>query len=128
MPKFRYKAVRHSGEVVVDTLEALSRDGAIEAIRSRELSPISVTADRWFAPRVEWRGRGGAKKRLGTKDLLEFSRELATLLRSSIQLDRALRLIAEMSQDQSRKGFVQSVHAAVRKGTSLADALSLIHI
>src|SRR5215475_880674 len=119
MPKFRYKAVRHSGEVVVDTLEAVSRDGAIEAIRSRDLFPISVTADRWFAPRLEFSRTGAGKKRLGTKDLLEFSRELATLLRSSIQLDRALRLIAEMTADQNRKAFVESLHAAVRKGSSL---------
>ena len=53
MPKFRFKAVKNSGEVVVETLEAATRDGAIEAIRARDLFPISVTADRWFNPRLE---------------------------------------------------------------------------
>jgi general secretion pathway protein F len=124
MPKFRYKAVKNSGEIVVDTLEAASRAAAIETIRAGDLFPISVTADRWFNPRLDWRRSGGRKKPLASKDLLEFTRELATLLRSSIQLDRALRMIAEMTEDPPRKNFVQSLHAAVRKGSSLADAMA----
>ena len=124
MPKFRYKAVKNSGEIVVDTLEAVSRAAAIETIRAGDLFPISVTADRWFNPRLDWRRSGGRKKPLASKDLLEFTRELATLLRSSIQLDRALRMIAEMTEDAARKTFVQSLHAAVRKGSSLADAMA----
>jgi len=124
MPKFRFKAVKNSGEVVVETLEAATRDGAIEAIRARDLFPISVTADRWFNPRLELTLPGQGKKRLSNKDLLEFSRELATLLRSSIQLDRALRLIADMTEDNARKTFVEGLHAAVRKGSSLADAMA----
>jgi len=124
MPKFRYKAVKNSGEIVVDTLEAVSRAAAIETIRAGDLFPISVTADRWFNPRLDWRRSGGRKKPLASKDLLEFTRELATLLRSSIQLDRALRMIAEMTEEASRKNFVQSLHAAVRKGSSLADAMA----
>ena len=83
-----------------------------------------MTADRWFNPRLDWRRSGGRKKPLAAKDLLEFTRELATLLRSSIQLDRALRMIAEMTEEASRKNFVQSLHAAVRKGSSLADAMA----
>jgi general secretion pathway protein F len=124
MPKFRYKAVKDSGEIVVDTLEAVSRAAAIETIRAGDLFPISVTTDRWFNPRLDWRRSGGRKKPLASKDLLEFTRELATLLRSSIQLDRALRMIAEMTEEASRKNFVQSLHAAVRKGSSLADAMA----
>ena len=40
MPKFRYKAVKNSGEIVVDTLEAASRAAAIETIRDGDLFPI----------------------------------------------------------------------------------------
>ncbi len=122
MPRFRYKAVKPSGEVVVDTLEAASRAGAVEAIRAGDLLPISVTAAGWLAPDLRLRGRRAP--RLAARDLLEFSRELATLLHSGIPLDRALRLIAEMTRDRPRRAFVQSLHAAVRKGSSLADAMA----
>jgi type II secretory pathway component PulF len=74
--------------------------------------------DRWFNPDLRWRLSGPRRNCLSTKDLLAFARELATLLRSGIPLDRALRLIADMTEGSSRKEFVQSLHAAVRDRAS----------
>jgi len=122
MPRYRYKAVKPSGEVVVDSLEAATREGAVEAIRGSDLIPVSVTPQGWLAPGLAL-GRG-RRKVLTQKALLEFSRELATLLRAGIALDRALRLILDLSAGEPRRSFVEALHAAVRKGSSLADAIA----
>jgi general secretion pathway protein F len=121
MPRFRYKAVNPAGEAIIATLEASDRDSAVAALRSRNLSPVSVRATSWLEPGAV---RIGAKApQLKPESLLEFTRELATLLRAGVALDAALRLASELGTERTMKAFASAVYQAVRKGASLADAL-----
>lgn len=124
MTRFRFKAVKGSGEPIVDILDAPTRESAIEAIRARELMPISVSSASWI--HGDW-ARGllpNSERRLSQRDILELTRSLATLLRAGIPLDSALRLGAELGPSKASREFLATAHQALRKGASLADALS----
>jgi len=123
MARFRYKAVNPAGEAVVATLIADNRDAAIDAIRASNLSPLSIRPVTWMDLGPALNGSRSNPQRLKAENLLEFTRELATLLRAGIALDSALRMTSELGTGHTMRAFAGAVHQAVRKGASLADAL-----
>src|ERR1044072_7157516 len=123
MPRFKYTAIKSTGEVLVDVISAGSRDLAVEAIRANALSPVSVKSVAWFEL---WSKFGLADRSIRTlrpQDLLEFTRELATLLRAGVVLDAALRLASDLGASAVMKDYAGAVYRAVRKGASLAEAI-----
>jgi len=62
------------------------------------------------------------RKRLNAKQLTLFTRQLATLARVS-PLEESLRTIARQTESDAARGVIESVHAGVLEGRSLADAM-----
>ena len=124
MPRFRYKAVTATGEIVEGALEAASRTAAIDRLRGQGHMPIRAdalaerSATRW------WQKSFRLSRRLNQADVILFTRQLATLLQAGLPLDRALAMIAELESEGPRLAFVNSVLEAVRGGTPLAEALT----
>src|SRR5262245_20309719 len=98
MPLYSYKAVNPAGDVATGTLEAASETEIVDRLRDQGMLPMQVarSADgaaaaapdaraprsagrRWFVPKTVTRDQ-----------LLAITRELATLLRAGLPLDRAL--------------------------------------
>ena len=51
------------------------------------------------------------------------TRELATLLKAGMPIDRALSVLAEIARDGAMRAFLEDVLKSVRSGSTLADAL-----
>ena len=124
MPRFRYKAVTASGEVVEGEMEAVAREELIDRLRSD--GGVPIRADE-IAGRARPAGRrfrlfsGG--KRLRDADLVTLTRELATLMQARLPLDRALATLADVAEEGPREAFMRQVLDRVRSGATLADAL-----
>ena len=103
MAKFRYKAVDSQGKEVMSTVEADSQGAAIEKIRAMKLTPKAigmikedtpdVAATRPAAPAKPKKKGGGEIKMpkfmrggVKTKDLMIFTRQLATLVDAGLPL------------------------------------------
>jgi general secretion pathway protein F len=122
MPRFAYKSVSASGEVAEGVLEAPSRAGLIEELRRQGQMPI----------RAEEIGAGGglrftglrATRGLSAADLAQLTRELATLLKAGLPVDRALAFAADLETKGPRAKFLKSVLEAVKGGATLADAMA----
>ena len=56
---------------------------------------------------------------------MHATRELATLLRAGLTVDRAFSVLAEISDDGAVRAFLDEVLRSVRGGATLADALTL---
>ena len=64
------------------------------------------------------------KPKLGTADLAVITRQLATLLRSGMQLEEALNLIGRQMEKASIRKVMMTVRGSVLEGRSLRDGLN----
>jgi general secretion pathway protein F len=124
VPSFRYKSVGGDGEVVQGRLEASDQGAAVARLHQMGHLPL----------RVEVAGGGGALIEALNRDVLParpvqggelvtLTRKLATLLRAELPLDRALELLSGLTERKASKAMVERLLAALRGGSSLADAL-----
>ena len=131
MPVFRYRAVNPAGEVAVGESEAANEAEIVTRLRDQGLMPMSVAhASGSSAPAA-----GGTHKEQGarrrwfeskvvTRDqLLAITRELATLLRAGLPLDRALEILIGLAPTPAVTGLLQGVRDDVRGGKALSQAL-----
>ena len=120
MGSFRYRAATVSGDLRVGTLDAPSRDGAIERLRRLGLRPIEAveTADAAAKPAVV---RPSAAVRLAVAHALG---ELAVLLGAGLTLDRALGISVENIQRPALKAAFAALHGRIKEGAPLSRAMT----
>lgn len=126
MPVFSYKATDRSGRTIDGAMEAASRQAVVERLHKEDYYPLSVeTAEArpgWkrLAPELPF-------QRVAPKELLAFTRELATLVDAGLPLDRALQVLGELTGNPRLDRIIQDLTRSVRGGSSLAEALARHH-
>jgi len=129
MPIYQYKAVNPAGDVATGELEAANESETVERLRDQGLLPMLVarTADdavRHAAPRARAaRRRWFAPKRVTRDHMLAITRELATLLRAGLPLDRALEILIGLAEAPPVVSLLQAIRDDVRSGRALSQAL-----
>ncbi len=133
MPLYRYKAVSAAGEVAVGELEAASEREIVDRLRDQGMMPMQVAAASArggaaggsapgggaAAPR-----RAGVAPKTGTRDhVMAMTRELATLLKAGLPLDRALELLIGLAPTPVVTALLQQIRDDVRGGKALSQAL-----
>ena len=122
MPWFHYKAVSASGEVLEGELEASDRQAVVEELRRLGHVPIRAEARRGrgvAGRRVRVSGRG----RVSGRQVAFLTQELAILLGAGLPLDRALSMLAGLSDAGPLRRLVERLLERVRGGGSLSQAL-----
>ena len=125
MPLFEYKAVSPSGETVRGTMEAASEGMVIAKLQEGGNIPLSANEA----------GKGGfsldflslKRRGMNTREVGQFTQQLATLLGAGLPLDRSLQVLLELSENDRIKQTVTAVRDQVREGGSLSDALDAQH-
>ena len=123
MPRYRYKAVSASGTVIEGEMEAVDRQAVIDGLHRQGGTPIRAEpiTDR---PALRLLPGGLSRKQgPGPQALALTTRELATLLRAGLPVDRALSILVEVTQDRSMQALLEDVLKAIRGGSTLASAL-----
>jgi general secretion pathway protein F len=130
MPMFQYKAVSPAGEVKEGVLEGATHSGVIAHLQSLGLIPIRAAevteagVKAAATPAVVGGGfsfsRGG---KVSQSDLSLITRELATLLRAGLPLDRSMEILIGLSEKQSVSDLLSAIRNEVRGGTALSKAL-----
>ncbi len=126
MPQFRYRATDHEGRIVEGTIDAGEVGAVVARLHERGLIPLRIGASETeAAPR-----RGGVKlprlvvrSGVSKRELLVFTRELSTLLKAGLPLDRSLASLASVSDNPVLRSAVTEVLQSVQGGKSLAEAL-----
>ncbi|TMH03246.1 MAG: type II secretion system F family protein [Betaproteobacteria bacterium] len=129
MALYRYKAVNAAGDVAAGELDAANEAEIVDRLRDQGLMPMRVEAalgarsasapaaasprkPGWFAPRTVTRD-----------NVLALTRELATLLRAGLPLDRALEVLIGLAPTLPVAQLLQTIRDDVRGGKSLSQAL-----
>lgn len=131
MPAFKYIARSADGKRVDGSLEAADRRTALLMLQQAGHTPLSVEQtsgkNELAAKRKRFRFETGRHKKtkIGARDMLLFSREMADLLSSGMTLGRALHTLAQRKGDDGKAQIVRRLRDEVVQGSALSDALRI---
>ena len=122
MPVFHYKARGSHGDAVEGTLDAGSTDAVATHLMDSGLTPIDIQLqvehddlrkglNELFKPRVE------------TGDLIQFSRQMHSMLRAGIPIFRAVTGLSSTTANASLQHTLEDVSRNLESGRSLSEAL-----
>lgn len=113
MPTFMYTARTSGGELKSSTIDATSRDDAVNQLRRQRLTIVKVDEHR---PK---KARGSIKMR----DIVIFTRQFSTMINAGLPLVQALDILARQSENQTLAQTVREVVFEVESGHTVADAM-----
>jgi general secretion pathway protein F len=122
MPRFNYTAMAADGKKVKGTITAESPYAARKQLRVRSVHPTSITEV----------GSGSERKaalfsifsRGGKGQIIDFTKQMTTLLNSGIKLTEALSVLTLQASDVRFKNAITDIRDRVVSGESFTDALS----
>ncbi len=115
MPKYKYKAKNEDGKIVRGTMEAADEKALYQFLRSDGKYLVSSTT-----AEDSKKSQGKIK----TKVLVDFCRQLGTLLDAGVTLVRALNIIAEEEGLEPRyRSIYMDILALIRQGIPLSEAM-----
>ena len=117
MSAFEFTALDEIGRTRKGVLEGDTPRQIRQQLREQGLTPLSI--DEVIRPITQHR-----RVSVSATDLALLTRQLATLVRSGLALEEALRAIAEQTEKPRLKSMVLAVRSRVLEGHSLADGLS----
>ncbi len=118
--KFKYQARNKTGELQVGFVEATTRDAASNTLTSHDLYVLSIES---AEKKSVFDALTKVFKRVKTKDLMIFTRQLATLLESQMPLNNALQSLYQQTNNETLKESVFLILQDVEAGLSLSQAL-----
>jgi general secretion pathway protein F len=123
MASYKYRASTLEGKIVEGTMEASDDGTVIVKLQEMGLLPVridSAARQSVFTRDIEWPRK---KKAVRGKDLLVFTQELHTLVKSGFPLDRSLAILAQLAESQAMGEVIQEVLKEVKGGKSFSEAL-----
>ena len=121
MPRYHYIAIATDGKKVKGTITAESPYSARKQLRVRSVHPSSIAEV----------GSGTEGKaalfsifgRVGKAQIIDFTKQMATLLNSGIKLTESLSVLTLQASDVRFKNAISDIRDRVVTGESFADAL-----
>lgn len=124
MPQYRFKSTTPDGQTREGTMDAPDESAVVAAIQGWGEIPVRVVAGGGRANVWRLPLRGRRRTKVGSGEVLVFTRELATLLEAGLPLDQALTVQTDLMEGEAMCGVLESVLERVRNGAALSDALA----
>ena len=143
MPRFNYIALDTRGQEATGLVEAASTNAAIAQLRQAGYFPTSVIEEAISGPdgkearrravtmagTTKPRPKKGIvlfqRRKVKSKILMIFTRQLATLVDSGLPLLRSLNVLAKQERDKLLKNTINKLADSVQSGSTFSDALAL---
>lgn len=121
MPLFQYKAADAQGGILEGEMEARTPDSVADHLQAQGFIPIQVE-EATAGNGGGWLG-GFGRARVSQNEIAMMTREISTLLRAGLPLDRALEIVVNLSANDDVAEILGEVRQDVRGGSSLYAAL-----
>jgi general secretion pathway protein F len=122
MALFHYRAADAAGNVIQGVLEAREERQVAAHLQQGGLVPLRIklaeTATRWQDRLPLRRGR------VPGREVVNFTQELAALLKAGLPLDRSLQALEQVTSRSAMKSVLAQVLRDLREGKTLGDALA----
>jgi type II secretory pathway component PulF len=122
MPRYHYTAIATSGKKVKGAIAAESSYAARKQLRVRNIHPTSITEVGSRAERKAALFSFLYKHSKG--QLIDFTKQMATLLNSGIKLTEALSVLTLQTSDMRFRNAIVDIRDRVVTGESFTDALN----
>ena len=124
MPAFQYVALNPQGKEIKGILEADSARQLRQTLRDQALTPMQVEpSNKQFDKDSNQHVFSLFTPKLKALDRVLFTRQLSTLLASSMPIEESLNAIAQQNEKQSNKALIMGIRSRVLEGNSLAQSL-----
>ena len=120
MATFSYKALDAKGKQKKGTQEADSARMLRQQLRNAGMTPLEVEA---ISSKRKKAGKPFFQSKIKTADLALITRQLSTLIASSIPIEESLQAVADQCDNPKIKDMISSVRGGVIEGYSLADSM-----
>lgn len=137
MPQFQFTAADAKGEQLSGTVDANSESEALEQIKGQGYYPLQIVEagkGSLKAPKKAAKKKGKAatgpkgKARTGgrikPKQLMIFTRQLATLIDSGLPLLRGLTVLAKQEPNPVLRGTLNALADSVQSGSTFSEGLA----
>lgn len=121
MHSFKYKAATADGSIVDGTMAGNSREHVVAQLQSLGQIPIRVDVSTNRSSRIVLQAR--RRKKVTEQQIADSTRDLATLLRAGVPLDRALGIMISLAAESPMASLLDDIRQRVKQGASLADAM-----
>jgi type IV pilus assembly protein PilC len=125
MATFAWEGRTTRGEVLRGKMEAPSREAVINRLRAQRIQPVPN--------KIKERGKGLDReismptfgKAVKTRDVVIFTRQLATMIDAGMPLVQILDILSTQSDNKAFRKQIRDVKESVEAGSTLSDALRL---
>lgn len=121
MPVFQYKARGADGKMLTGLADAPSQEAAIRLLHAKQLFVVSIRVAREtfsFAQIQEY------FKRVTFNDVVNFTRQLATMIVAGLSLPEALTILRTQTTNQVFSDVLMDIEHQIVSGGNLGDALA----
>ena len=126
MTLFIYQAMDSSGNLVKGSLEASDQIALVDMLQDRGYFPVSIEESTGEADHSQRREKSTIKlnrRRVSSKKVLDFTRELSGMLEAGLTLDKSLSILAELETNEPFRDALLDIYKSIHGGESFADSL-----
>ena len=119
MPGFSYVAVDKRGKEKRGSLEAETRERALEQLKAEGLIPVSVREQGALNKEIDF----SIGKKVKPRDLSVFCRQFVSITQAGVPMKEALQMLSEQTENKWLKRAISEVLLNVEKGNTLVDSM-----
>ena len=122
MPNFAYKGRNSSGQLVDGVLEGTTPASIADMLRGRGITPVEIKTA--AVASMDLSTASLFKPKISAIDLLLFSRQMHTLLKSGVPIIRALNGLQDAATNPTMKEVIAEIRESLEGGRELSQALA----
>lgn len=119
--EFSYTAKDQGGQEQSGNISATTKQQALETLRKRGLTPISVKSTKATGMNMNLKLPGS--KKVKAKALVVFTRQFSTMVSAGVPMLKSLTTLKEQTSSQALKDVLDQVVSDVQGGAQLSDSL-----
>jgi general secretion pathway protein F len=122
--EFAYKATDSMGKIVEGLMEAPEEREVISKLQSLGYIPIKIghrSKARSFSLDIDLMA---FFRRISSKDVMNFTQQLSTLLSAGLPLEKSLSIVAELTEKKEFQNVITEILSGIQEGIAFADVLA----
>ncbi|MFZ4379503.1 MAG: type II secretion system F family protein [Polynucleobacter sp.] len=124
MPRYRFEALTYAGKSERGSVEGDSERAVRQALMGKQLVPVTIELETEWSKQRFWNQWFSDSKPLSRADLAVITKQIAILVRSGVQIDEALSVLAEETTQTHVKRVLIEVVTELRAGLPLSQAIA----
>lgn len=124
MPRYRFEALTYAGKSQRGSVEGESERVIRQLLMAKQLVPVTIELETEWSKQRFWSRWFSEGKPLSSAELALVTKQVAILVRSGVQIDETLSVLAEETSQAHVKTVLQAIVTELRAGLPLSQAIA----